>query len=102
MTIDKTGAALQQQQTEISQLDVCVHNKNSKQHMELFQAGRTKSCLPKWRSLNSDHEILATVLGIPIELEREIRLESRTHNCSQAQQEIIDHEIQKGKFKKGK
>ena len=70
--------------------------------MELFQAGRTKSCLPKWRSLTSDREILATVLRIPIELEGEIRLESRTHNCSQAQQEIIDYEIQKGKFKKGK
>ena len=42
-----------------------------------------------------DHEILATVSVPPIELEGEILLESRIHNCSQAQQEIIDIEIQK-------
>ena len=42
-----------------------------------------------------DHEILATVSGPPVELEGEILLESRIHNCSQAQQEIIDIEIQK-------
>ena len=56
-----------------------------KQQIELFQAGRTKSCLPIWRSLTSDREILATVSGPPIELEGEIPLELRTHNCSQAQ-----------------
>ena len=77
------------------QLEVCILNKNLKQHIELFQAGRTKSCFPIWRSLTSDHEILATVSGLPIELEGEISLESRTHNCSQAQQEIIDNEIKK-------
>ena len=77
------------------QLEVCILNKKLKQHIELFQAGRTKSCFPIWRSLISDHEILATVSGLPIELEGEIILESRTHNCSQAQQEIIDNEIQK-------
>ena len=47
--IDKTGAAPQQQQTqyssEILQLEVCILHKTLKQHMELFQAGRTKSCL---------------------------------------------------------
>ena len=99
MTIDKTGAALQQQQTqhssEISQLEVCILNKNLKQQIELFQAEKTKSCLPIWRSLTSDREILATVSGLPIELEGEIPSESRTHNCSQAHQEIIDNEIQK-------
>ena len=97
--IDKTGAALQQQEvhhsSEILQLDVCILNKKLKQHIELFQAGRTKSCSPIWRSLTSDHEILATASGLPIELEREILLESRTHNCSHAQQEIIDIETQK-------
>ena len=31
-----------------------------------------------------DHEILGTVSGLPIELEVEICLESRTHSCSQA------------------
>ena len=35
------------------------------------------------------------VSGLPIELEGEILLESRAHNCSQAQQEITDIEIQK-------
>ena len=35
------------------------------------------------------------VSGLPTELEGEIPLESRTNNCSQAQQEIIDNEIQK-------
>ena len=59
-----------------------------------------KSCFPIYRSLTSNHEILATVSGLPIELEGEILLESRTHNCSQAQQEIIDIEIQKGLKKK--
>ena len=49
----------------------------------------------EWRSLTSDHEILATVSGLPIELEGEIILELRTHNCSQAQQEIIDTQIKK-------
>ena len=77
------------------QIEVCILNKNLKQHRELFQAGKTKSCLPIWRSLTSDHEISATVSGLPIELEGETLLESRTHNCSQAQQEIIDIEIQK-------
>ena len=95
MTIDKTGAALQQQQTqhssEISQLEVCILNKNLKQQIELFQAEKTKSCLPIWRSLTSDREIS----GLPTELEGEIPSESRTHNCSQAHQEIIDNEIQK-------
>ena len=47
------------------------------------------------RSLNSDHQISATVSGLPTELEGKTLLESRTHNCSQAQQEIIDIEIQK-------
>ena len=75
-------------------LEICILNKNLKQHIELFQAGRTKSCFPIRRSVTSDHEILATVSGLPIELEGEIILESRTHNCSQAQQEIIDIEIQ--------
>ena len=42
-----------------------------------------------WRSLTSDYDTLATVSGLPIELE------SRTHDFSQAQQEIIDTEIQK-------
>ena len=60
----------------------------------------TKSCLPISRSLTSDHEILATVSGLPNELDGEILLESRTHNCSQAQQEIIDTEIQKLRKKK--
>ena len=46
------------------------------------------------RSLTSNCEILATVLGLPIELEGEIILESSTHSCSQAQKEIIDNEIQ--------
>ena len=50
--IDKTGAALQQQQTqhnsEILQLEVHILNKNLKQHTELFQAGGAKSCLPIW------------------------------------------------------
>ena len=32
--------------------------------------------------------------GLPIELEGEIILESRTYDCSKAQQEIIDIEIQ--------
>ena len=77
------------------QLEVCILNKKLKQHIELFQAGRTKSCFPIWRSLISDHEILATVSGLPIELEGEIILELRTHNCSQAQQEIIDTQIKK-------
>ena len=77
------------------QLEVCILNKNLKQHKELFQGGRTKSCFPIWRSLTSYHEILATISGLPIELEAEIILESRTHNYSQAQQEIIDIEIQK-------
>ena len=49
-TIDKTGAAPQQQQTQCSsdilQLEVCILHKTLKHHMELFQAGRTKSCLP--------------------------------------------------------
>ena len=81
--------------SEILQLDVCILNKKLKQHIELFQAGRTKSCSPIWRSLTSDHEILATASGLPIELERDILLESRTHNCSQVQQEIIDIETQK-------
>ena len=99
LTTNKTGAALQQQQTqhssEIWQLEIYILNKNLKQHIELFQAGRTKSCLAIWRSLTSDCEILATISGLPIELEREIPLELRTHNCSQAQLEIIDNEIQK-------
>ena len=77
------------------QLEVCILNKNLKQHKELFQGGRTKSCFPIWSSLTSYHEILATISGLPIELEAEIILESRTHNYSQAQQEIIDIEIQK-------
>ena len=51
-TIDKTGEALQQQQTqhnsEILQLEVHILNKNLKQHTELFQAGTAKSCLPIW------------------------------------------------------
>ena len=97
--IGKTRAALQQQQTqhssEILQLEVCILNKNLKQHIALFQAGRTKSWLPIWRSLNSDHEILAMLSGLPIELDGEILLELRTHNCSQAQQEFIDIDIQK-------
>ena len=42
--INKTGAALQQQQTqhslEILQLEVCILNKNLKQYIELFQAGK--------------------------------------------------------------
>ena len=82
-------------QLENLQIEVCILNKNLKQHTELFQAGKTKSCLPIWRSLTSDHEISATVSGLSIELEGETLLESRTHNCSQAQQEIIDIEIQK-------
>ena len=76
------------------QQEVCILNLNLKQHIELFQAGRTKSCFPIWRSLTSDHEILATVSGLPIELDGEIILESRTHK-EKAQQEIIDTEIQK-------
>ena len=87
-TFDKTRAALQQQSqhsSEISQLEVCILNKNFKQHIELFQAGRTKSCLPIWRSLTSDREILTTVSGLPIDLEGEIPLESRISNWSQAQ-----------------
>ena len=80
---------------EILQLEVCILKKSLKQHKELFQLGRKRSCLPIWRSLTSGHEILATVSGIPIELEGEILLELRTHNCPQAQQEIIDIEIQK-------
>ena len=77
------------------QVEACILNKNLKQHIELFQAERTKSCFPIWRSLTSDHEILATASGLPIELEGELSLESRPHNCSQAQQEISDIEIQK-------
>ena len=77
------------------QLEVFILNEDLKQHIELFQDGRTKFCLPISRSLTSDHEILATVSGLPIELETEILLGSRINNCSQAQQEIIDIEIQK-------
>ena len=77
------------------QLEVCILDKNLKQHIELFQAGRTKSCLPIWRSLTSDREILTTVSGLPIDLEKEIPLELRIYSCSQAQQDIIDNEIQK-------
>ena len=99
MIINKTGAALQQQQTqhssEISQLEVCVLNKNLKQHKELFQAGKRKYCLAIRRSLTSDREVLTTVSGLPIDLEGETPLESRIYNCSQAQQGIIDNEIQK-------
>ena len=91
--------ALQQQQTQhssgISKLEVCTFNKNLKQHIELFQVGRAKSCLPIWRSLTSDREILTTASGLPIDLEGEIPLESRIYNCSQAQRDIIDNEIQK-------
>ena len=76
------------------QLEVCILNKILKQHIELLKAGRTKSYLPIWRSLTSDHKILATVPGLPIELEGEIILELRTHDCSKAQQEITDIEIQ--------
>ena len=77
------------------QLEVCILNKSLEQHIELFQAGRTKSCLPIWRSLTSDREILTTVSGLPIDLEEEIPLELRIYSCSQAQQDIIDNEIQK-------
>ena len=94
-TLDKTRAALQQQQTqhslEISKLEACILNKNLKQHIELFQAGRTKSFLQIWKSLTSDREILTKVSGLPIDLEGEIPLESRIYNCSQAQQNIIDN-----------
>ena len=96
-TLDKTRAALQQQQTqhslEISKLEACILNKNLKEHTELFQAGRTKSCLQIWKSLTSDREILTKVSGLSIDLEGEIPLESRIYNCSQAQQNIIDNEI---------
>ena len=96
-TFEKTRAALQQQQTqrssEILQLGVCILNKNLKQHIELFQAERTKSCLPIWRSLTSDREILTTASGLTIDLEGKIPLELRIYNCSQAQQDIIDNEI---------
>ena len=77
--MSKTGAALQQEQTQhsskILHLEVCIFNKNLKQHIELFQAGITKSCLPIWRSLTS------TVSGLLIELG-----ELKTHICSQPQQ----------------
>ena len=43
-SIDKTGPVIQQQQTlhssKILQIEVCILNKNLKQHTELFQVGK--------------------------------------------------------------